>query len=226
VSESFHPTAQVTPRRLSACSSVLLLVMAIFASCSQGSASSVPAEVLDADVYETCLRDFIVEYDVQDRASVLVVHESTVEVALPRARSHDAQYTLLKGRLPALRSDTFFDFVRKNVRADSRLPTSIDSTLPIKLLSEDARRRIFEIHKAAVGRVDPLKVAWHRFHQEFEGACGLLEFSRIGYSEQSDQALLHIYHTWDCLAGVGVYYILSRDATGWHVIAHIVGSYT
>jgi hypothetical protein len=122
------------------------------------------------------------------------------------------------GIQPAL----FADFIRKLERP-SRLEPKFNFGVRYRLVSDkDASEE--EVSLA------PIPVIWRRkdapttmltgdvvFQVEYDGATIVLEFSRVAFTPQADQALVYVGNYRTAGGGAGFLILLDRQSAGWHI---------
>ncbi|MCQ9205709.1 MAG: hypothetical protein NG737_05290 [Omnitrophica bacterium] len=52
---------------------------------------------------------------------------------------------------------------------------------------------------------------WKRFYRRYQGADGILTFSRVGFNQDRSQALVYVVTQWGDLAGTGFYILLTKQ---------------
>ena len=63
---------------------------------------------------------------------------------------------------------------------------------------------------------------WDRFYEEYPGSYyGLVQFSRIGFDTDGNQAIVYVENRFYDLAAAGYYALLARKADTWHL--HTIG---
>jgi hypothetical protein len=94
-------------------------------------------------------------------------------------------------------------------RNDTAYPIRPDMDLgsPYTLLSQAERSRIFGKNQSG----------WEIFYNLYPQAPGITTFSRVGFNDPFDQALVYIGTQSNWLAGAGYYILLKKDAEGWSI---------
>ena len=109
----------------------------------------------------------------------------------------------IKGGLPGISSATIDSFVERNTQS-SQLSPAMQLGVEYVLLSEE---RLAEISS---------QVNWHEVLQErFPGSNGYLIFSRVGFNQSLDQAVIYVGQVAGPLMGAGYYYLLEKQAGEW-----------
>ena len=100
----------------------------------------------------------------------------------------------------------FSDYLDRN-KDRGPLSKSIPTGLPQSWLSDAEQEALFNNKKKHDG--------WESFYAKYPGAGGIMAFSRVGFDEKRDHALL--YSTISCgwLCGTGHYFLLKRDSGKW-----------
>jgi len=133
--------------------------------------------------------------------SRIVIQENTVSKSL---RSYiDAD--LLKKKLPELEEKIIKDFQDKDNQIchfDRRFVLDVDYTL----LTNKERGEIFAFPDG-----------WEIFYNNYPGANGIMEFSRVGFNSQRTKALIYQGNQSNWLAGMGQYILLLKKDGRWEI---------
>jgi len=112
--------------------------------------------------------------------------------------------------LKELIPETIEDFQAKNketAQLKKKFPTNINYTL-IKI---DELKEFFAYEFD--GEMD-----WEAFYKKYPKSGGLYTFSRVGFSQNGQQALLFVTNWCRSLCGEGNYYLLKKENGEWKVI--------
>jgi hypothetical protein len=116
-----------------------------------------------------------------------------VREQLPRAFGQDLEIGVLS------------DYLEHN-KDRGPLSKSIPTGLPQSWLSDAEREALFDI-KGRDG--------WESFYARYPDAGGIMAFSRVGFNEKRDRALLYSTISCGSLCGTGHYFLLKRDSGKW-----------
>ncbi len=107
-----------------------------------------------------------------------------------------------------LEVDLLNDYLENN-KDRGPLSKSIPTDLPKSWLSDVEEEALFKSKKHD---------GWKTFYAKFPGAGGIMAFSRVGFNEKRDRAL--VYSQIDCgwLCGTGHYHLLKRESGKWVLI--------
>ena len=107
-----------------------------------------------------------------------------------------------------LEASVLNDYIEQNKERES-LTRSIPTDLPKFWLSDVDEERLFKSKKHD---------GWKTFYGKYPGAGGIMAFSRVGFNEKRDRALL--YSTIGCgwLCGTGHYHLLKKESGKWALV--------
>jgi hypothetical protein len=97
------------------------------------------------------------------------------------------------------------DYLEHNKDRGS-LSKSIPTDLPKFWLSDVEEEALFKSKKHD---------GWESFYAKFPGAGGIMAFSRVGFNEKRDRALLYSQISCGWLCGTGHYHLLKRESGKW-----------
>jgi len=149
-------------------------------------------------VIETVLRHGYVGE--KTRAVLLVSHTWTDEYATDDEN--------LRRLADVVQPSTIEDLKRKNARPVP-LPATLALDVPVLLLDQ---RWIDHWHETYQHE------AWERFRARFRGCTGRIYLTAVGFSQDGDEALLHVGESRGRLNGDGHYYVLARERGVWRVV--------
>jgi hypothetical protein len=119
---------------------------------------------------------------------------------------------------PETSPDLAADFDAKN-KVSYRLENHFTLKVPYVLVTSD------ELH----GFFFPLKEdsqpdmeSWPHFYQKYPGAPGILTFSRVGFNDKKDQALLYCAYQRGLLGGGGRFFVLSKINGSWEIKNEVI----
>jgi len=194
--------------------------------CMAGwSGCSVSRSVLDRQIYRTVVEDFIgqkVKTDVDWRGVRLLVICSRpypgpeLDEDFPFVVAPEKRLAVLRKGLPALREDTYQDFVARNAKPGT---LHIDSTqaFEVRMISRAEVSRMFEVVDAP--GVDAVDEAWKAFHASHPGAQGIMRLSAVGIGGGT-QALIYCGNQQGGLSGGGGYILLDREGGSWDIAGY------
>lgn len=122
-------------------------------------------------------------------------------------------------KLKGLKASAADDLIAKN-RDISQLDQKLDLPLPCVLLTEAESNTIWRLPDGRSSRGQPLD-GWKVFRERYPGACGVISFSRVGFDELRQQALVEFGIQADSLMGHGGMVLLSRVASEWEITGEL-----
>jgi len=111
--------------------------------------------------------------------------------------------------------DLLQDYTQKN-KISVLLEARFSSRLPVALISEAQRDRIFDIKgegEKKTANLDGLK----ELERLYPNSQGFLSLSRIGFNKDSTQALVYVGNVCGGLCGSGQFFFLVKAGNGWKV---------
>lgn len=105
-------------------------------------------------------------------------------------------------RIPHLEQETVIDFKAKNITSYP-LGELILQRAGYDLITD---RKINELFIFSHG--------WDSFYKLYPESEGILTFSRVGFNNKKDQALVSICGQWDSYAGSGIYVLFTKKTNG------------
>jgi hypothetical protein len=108
-------------------------------------------------------------------------------------------------QLPGLQDQTADSFLAAN-QAAYLLTNQFHLSSPIVFFTRADQLKIFE---------GDLQTAWRQFYMAYPGSQGILGFSRAGFNNAMDQALVYYHIARGRLNGAGYMVLLSKAKTGW-----------
>jgi hypothetical protein len=147
--------------------------------------------------------------------------ETQIIVISPLTMANDQLFRFVFEQSSSLSPTTSRDFDAKN-HAPHALKPLFQPTVPAVLLSEDARRDVFQNRAENPAGAD--EADWQRFYERYPTAPGILSFSRVGLNPRRTQALVLVGRHWggDCgwphrLCWVSQYVLLTKQQGTWTV---------
>lgn len=118
----------------------------------------------------------------------------------------------LKSKFDRLSQETLDDFYRKNRNGQRPLVTSRFNIKVKHVLLRDPANEIREDYiKGENG--------WERFYRKYQGAKGLVTFSRVGFNRHVDEALAHLVVQSGMTSGSSFFALLRKRGGVWRVIS-------
>ena len=171
-------------------------IIASFVERSTSVSSTLIAPVADYLVEEQNVYRAVMTHDFGRTNQQVVVNDATIKNHFEEGEDLD----VLPGEA-GLAADTITDYRVKN-RTSSQL-TSPD--LDTKLVSQNAVESFFGERGSG----------WQGFHKAYPDAHGLLTFSRVGFNQSGDQALVYVAFSCGGLCGEGRYFVLKKSGSIW-----------
>ena len=112
--------------------------------------------------------------------------------------------------------ETTQDFDQKSKLAAATLEKKFSTKVPVVLISEAERDRIFVIAKKGEKPTPNMK-GFDEFHKLYPKSQGFMSVSRIGYNPDRSQALLYVANLCGGLCGTGQYFLLVKEGTTWKI---------
>ena len=123
----------------------------------------------------------------------------------------------LKSKFVRLSQETLDDFYRKNRNGQRPLVTSRFNIKVKHVLLKDSVNEIREDYiKGENG--------WERFYRKYQGAKGLVTFSRVGFNRRADEALAHLVVQSGLTSGSNFFALLRKRSGVWQVISTLTMS--
>jgi len=147
--------------------------------------------------------------------------ETKIIVISPPTMANDQPFRFLFEQFSSLSPTTIRDFDDKN-NAPHALKPLFQLTVPAVLLSEEARRDVFQPRAESPAGAD--EADWQGFYARYPTAPGILSFSRVGFNPQRTQALVLGGRSWGaaCVAPrkscwASQYVLLTKQQDTWTV---------
>lgn len=123
----------------------------------------------------------------------------------------------LKSKFVRLSQETLDDFYRKNRNGRRPLVTSRFNIRVKHALLKDSVNEIREDYiKGENG--------WERFYRKYQGAKGLITFSRVGFNRHMDEALAHLVVQSGMTSGSNFFALLRKRNGVWQIISTLTMS--
>lgn len=112
--------------------------------------------------------------------------------------------------------ETTSDFDNKGKMTPAALEKKFLAKVPVVLISEAERDRIFVITKNGAKPVPNMK-GFEEFHRLYPKSQGFMSVSRIGFNPDRTRALVYVGNLCGGLCGTGQYYLLTKDGHDWKI---------
>ena len=116
----------------------------------------------------------------------------------------------IKSGLPAVSDETINDYLKNN-KQDSQLSASMNVGAEYQLLSADEFAEISS--QSDWGNV---------LKEKYPDSNGYMFFSRVGFNNAHDQALIYVGRVYGPLAGEASYYLLEKKDAKWMIVNQIL----
>lgn len=146
------------------------------------------------------------------RPTTLVFLDTTVQYFCPTEKPEECA-TAARARLTQtfgqdLNMGMLNDYLERN-KDRGPLSKSIPTDLSKSWLSDVERKALFTNKK---------QDGWKTFYAKFPGAGGIMSFSRVGFNEKRDRALLYSEISCGWLCGTGHFHLLKKESGKWALI--------
>ena len=112
--------------------------------------------------------------------------------------------------------ETTRDFDQRSKQPAAALERKFSTKVPVVLISEVERDRIFVIQKSGSKQVPNMK-GFDEFHRLYPKSQGFMSVSRVGYNPARTEALVYVGNLCGGLCGTGQYYLLARENNSWKI---------
>jgi hypothetical protein len=173
----------------------LVLFISLFA-CSELSAAPTPSAA-EIEKEEQAVYSFFVS---GQSAPVLILEETSTNIG-----SDDPQQTIdyIKSGLKSVSNETIENYLARNP-ARTKLSTEMDLGVEYKLLSAEELKKISS--QSNWGEV---------LSEAYPGSYGYTIFSRVGFNDKLDQALIYVGSVAGPLMGSGSYFLMEKQFGEW-----------
>jgi hypothetical protein len=173
----------------------LVLFISLFA-CSELSAAPTPSAA-EIDKEEQAVYSFFVS---GQPAPVLILEETSTNIG-----SDDPQETTdyVKSGLKGISNETIENYLARNPER-TKLSTEMDLGVEYKLLSAEELKKISS--QSNWGEV---------LSEAYPGSFGYTVFSRVGFNNKLDQALIYVGSVGGPLMGSGSYFLMEKKNGEW-----------
>jgi hypothetical protein len=143
-------------------------------------------------VYETVIRELFTDNDTE---MIVTLSETN---GCPESHINEED---------AMRAEweTLLDYTTKNSELGKSFPL-LELARPQVLLDRGEVKKIFERRDG---------YGWRIFYKRFPHSSGFLDFSRVGFNREGDQAFVYASRSCGGLCGEGWYVLLKKGSRGW-----------
>ncbi len=191
---------------IAGCSRFLLLIASILllVSCEHTERKTLEPELPVVETEEYAVYRSVIESQILPGHSYeqIVVGDSTNASGV-QGWTYDR--SVLLENLPALEDETLTDAVLRNDR-DYPLENRFGLDLPVSFIADSDLDEIFTD-----------SYGWVRFYRRYQGSPGILGFSRVGFNDAGDQALLYLAHLYGFLGAEGYAVLMTKQSGSWEV---------
>ncbi len=175
---------------------LLVLLLVNVMACNFLTPKSTP-EAADIEKEEQAVYSFFVH---SGSGPAVLLQDTATDIS-----KDDPQQTIdyVKGGLKSVSNDTLDDYLERNAEP-SQLSPDMQLEVDYVLLTAEEHQSIF---KQPDG--------WDIFYKKFPGSGGYTVFSRVGFNNSLDQALIYVGNMAGPLMGAGYYYLLEKENGEW-----------
>jgi hypothetical protein len=175
---------------------IVLFALAFTACSAIAPAASTPsAEAIEKE--EQAIYSFFLP---RTGSPVLILEETSADISSDNA---DQSIDYIKSDLEGVSKQTLNSFLERNVQP-TQLSTDMDLGVEYTLLSTD------DLHRIAS------QPNWGKLlEEEYPGAHGYTIFSRVGFNNSLDQALIYVGSVGGPLMGSGSYFLMEKQNGEW-----------
>lgn len=155
------------------------------------------SEVEEQAVYSTLIQGI---YGRTDGRPLTILSETTAS-KLPKSDLADTLHKVAESFPGGISSEAVNDFLGKNL--ESRSLAKLNTAFEHKLISKEDLDRIFQ--KGG---------GWAEYYANYN-ARGIIELSRVGFSDNMDQALVYTGIQSGLKTGIGYYVLLTKENNTW-----------
>lgn len=188
-----------------------LLILVIAATCAPGSfAQSAEDSAVYAAVIRHMFRDGVTRFDMNAKIGQIVIRNQTHSEYARRPEKED--WDQVKIRLRSLTDETIagYESARKN---EIPLHTRLDIPFKYLLISDKQLAEVF----TNTNEYDKSLEQWNAFYKLYPDSAGYNSFSRVGYDNAQQQALVYFVNWCGQLCGTGSYVLVVKQPDGWTV---------
>ena len=188
--------------------SLILLLVLITAGCSVPAPAKptpvTPAPDRTAEEYAVYAAYIHGQYLDQGVQRIVIRHQT--DTGLSSTEHMAEMLENAKAGLPGLDDETFADY-KANNQQPSSLEGRVELNVDTVLLTDAEFQEIFNSNNTTD--------SWEAFYHRFPDSQGVLTFSRVGFNQQMDQALLYAGNQFGWLGGAGYYVLIVKENGVW-----------
>ena len=141
-------------------------------------------------------------------------------------RDHTAIYQ--SGQPTGWPIETELDYIRKNMLLSDEIIINDFKAKNIKAYALDSflnqRANYTIVSQKEINAIFDHNPYWDKYYQRNPNSEGIITFSRVGFNQTRDKALLHVASQWNRATGAGIYILLSRQKdSSWKVESELSG---
>jgi hypothetical protein len=156
------------------------------------------------DIEQYPIYSVVLEHYVTNKTKLLVIRNETSKDLSEEYRGDDANDDLVKILRSIAPQDTIDDYTFQNG----------ESAVLQDLFALSVRCRLIDARKLSGDGLD----WWSTFQKLYPLASGVMTLSRIGFSEDLNQALVYVEYNCGFLCATGVYFSLEQKDGAWRII--------
>ena len=184
---------------------LFLIVCLILVSCSDGNNNLEPF-VITSEAEYAVYRAVIEEIYIHDERKLIVIKNQT---------SFNPNYIIGAFESPDILSvsaETLDSFQKRNQQPQAIDCKQLALSVPCKVLDKKALDEIFTDEDEQSTAISD---NWDRFYEEYSGAGGIAEVSKVGFNTEGNEALIYVGRQVYDLAGAGFHVLLVRKDGTW-----------
>ena len=145
----------------------------------------------------------------QDKTREIFIRDHTAIYQSGRPIETELEY--VRKNIPLLDEVIINDFKAKNIKAYA-LGHFLNQRANYTIISQKEINAIFDHNPY-----------WNKYYRYNPGSEGIITFSRVGFNQARDRALLHVASQWDRATGSGVYLLLYRQKdSSWEIESELL----
>jgi len=179
----------------SVCAIILLLITACAAQVSTPTVSSTDVEKEEQAVYSSFFKNY--------SEPIVILQETSTEFLPSSSEELQQRMDYIASGLPDASNETLDNYFERNRLQPSHLSPDMQLGINYILLSEEELSTIMNQPNG-----------WQAFYEKYSPA-GYMQFSRVGFNETLDQAIVYVGSIPGPMMGSGNYYLLEKKDGQW-----------
>ena len=202
--DSLDPRSSFMLKKLGAIALLLALVAASFAIQSKPPAPKCDLSDEDYKAFSAVLDGFGRPEDPEEawKGKEILVSDVTAQPGLTASKWGPWGFRSNSNAAPAKETEAAF---RSNANDVCQIEANLHSANPYKLVEHATLEQIFK------------KGGWEEFYRKYPNAAGFWDFSRPGYNEARNEAVLYVGHSCGDLCGTGHLFFVAKENGQWRV---------